>query len=945
MLPRLLLIALLALVPVAFSQALPGYQWVKQVDGSGLNSALAGVATDALGNVYLAGTTSSQHFPVKNALQAEMRSAGLYRFSGTAWTSLDLASCTSLALDPQNPAEIYAVSRGLKKSADGGVTFTSTTLADTQVFAVAIKPGNGQTIYAATAGQGVFRSADGGATWATANNGLPMQTDGSIRIENIWIDPANPGILFAATTRSLMRSTDGGASWQATAIGNSVERIAFDPGNAGVLYVHMAHDGLFRSADHGQTFAPFSVPKEIGQVLPDPMQPERLIGVGTGLFQSTDGGTNWTRESDAPIYDLVADPVNGVYYALSAGSGVVQISRDLKTVTSIEPRLSSANLNELTVANGQLYATSLGSTDVFVTKLDPSGNIVYSTYLGGSSYDQASALAVDAAGNVFVTGTTQSADFPASEGAYASSGSVFLTRLNADGSLGYSTYFSGTTPVGVATDGSGSAWLLGNSTGQLPVTPGALSTAFCCQPGYVSTGPPIIPQEASLTRFSPSGSSLSFSTYVSGSGTVSPLGTRAPATALALSSDGSAYIGGALGIFRVDAAGSTLLSSTNKALVIPQAMAFGPDGSLYAAGTPDLFEASPGAFQSAPSLAGIVRLDAALSKILAATAFGSTSQAKALATDADGHVYIGGSTGWNLPARTPLAGAFAGPTGFLSELSGDLSTLLFSSYFGDSNKFTVAGLSIGQNGDVLIGGTTNLTNSTPGQGDVWVNSLTLAPPPALRIDSVVNAASLADTPLAAGETIVVRGAGFGEHAQLLIGGTIVPPLSIAPAAITAIVPAELPAAAAVEVRSGGLSSNSLLMPVAVTSPGIFSQDGTGYGEGYILNKDGSLNSPSHPARPGDKITIFATGVGPMTFTDCCAVTDFPVNVFIDHVYCNGIAAIAGPVSGLPGTVYQISVYVPDGAALVANANRPPDGVVLQVNGANSQDGIAVSIER
>src|SRR5579863_1922881 len=112
-------------------------------------------------------------------------------------------------------------------------------------------------------------------------------------------------------------------------------------------------------------------------------------------------------------------------------------------------------------------------------------------------------MTVDAQGNVFVTGTTGSADFPVSSGAYATSGYVFLFRLNPDGSLGYSTYFSGTTPAAVATDGSGSAWLLGNNAfGGFPTTPGALSTTFCCPPlGGISIGPPIIPEQATLTRF------------------------------------------------------------------------------------------------------------------------------------------------------------------------------------------------------------------------------------------------------------------------------------------------------------------------------------------------------------------------------------------------------------------------------------------------------------
>jgi uncharacterized protein (TIGR03437 family) len=276
--------------------------------------------------------------------------------------------------------------------------------------------------------------------------------------------------------------------------------------------------------------------------------------------------------------------------------------------------------------------------------------------------------------------------------------------------------------------------------------------------------------------------------------------------------------------------------------------------------------------------------------------------------------------------------------------------LIFSSYFGDTESFTVSGIGIGQNGSVWIGGATNQSYSySPGSGNVWVNSLALTPPPALRIDSVENAASLLDGPIAAGETIVVNGAGFASNAQLTIAGAPVTPISITPAAITAVVPASVPAAAAaVEVQSGGARTNSVVIPVAATAPGIFSQSGTGYGQGYILNKDGTLNSPSNPAAPGDPITIFATGVGPLSFTQCCAVVQYPVNIFIDGVYCDGVLAITGPVNGLPGSVYQITVYVPNPAVDFPNAKPPfvfpaQDGVVMQVNGVSSQPGIAISI--
>jgi uncharacterized protein (TIGR03437 family) len=543
--------------------------------------------------------------------------------------------------------------------------------------------------------------------------------------------------------------------------------------------------------------------------------------------------------------------------------------------------------------------------------------VVYSTYFGGSAEDTASAIAVDAAGNVYVTGNTASLDFPVTKGAYASAGTIFLFKLNPDGSLGYSTYFAGGTPLAVAVDGAGSAYLAGSTQGGLPVTPGAYQTACNC--AIMSNGFfGVIVEGGFVTKFDPTGSSLTYSTYLQTAELASPVNT------MALASDGGVYIGGALGIYHLNAAGSAVLASLPPT-INAQAMAVGPDGSLYVAGGPagSAFQTTAGTFDPTPSGApslqyqagtlpatAVEKVDAQLAGVLAATYFGGPYDQVAVMTfDSAGNLYMGGDTApQGLPTRTPFQGGFATPTGFLSELSGDLSTLLFSSYFGDTQSFAVQGLGADADGTVRIGGVTNV-GAYSGGGDIYVNNLALAAPPALRIDAVENAASLLDGPISAGETIVVQGAGFGSNAELLIGGAAVPAISVTATAITAVVPQNVPnGAAEFQVQSGGASSNQVLIPVSVTSPGIFSQNGLGYGQGYILNKDGTLNTPSNPAAPGDPITIFATGVGPVSFTAVStqnyAVTQFPVNVFIDEFYANGVAAVMGPVQGFPGSVYH-----------------------------------------
>jgi uncharacterized protein (TIGR03437 family) len=259
-------------------------------------------------------------------------------------------------------------------------------------------------------------------------------------------------------------------------------------------------------------------------------------------------------------------------------------------------------------------------------------------------------------------------------------------------------------------------------------------------------------------------------------------------------------------------------------------------------------------------------------------------------------------------------------------------------------------VAIGASGSVVIGGATSETSQVgiSQTGNIYVNSLTPAAPPALRVDAIVNAASLLDGPLSPGETIVVRGAGFGSDAQLLIGGAALPALSMNSTQITAVVPSGLAIAPVlVQVASGGAASNPVPIRVAAGSPGLFSADGTGTGPGYILNQDGTLNSPSNPASIGQKITIYATGVGPVSFTDGFAVTGFQANVFVEGFFASGVAAIMGPVSGFPGSVYQLTVYVPN----PVDANQdlkdfvypPLVGVTLQIAGQSSQNALSLSI--
>lgn len=178
-----------------------------------------------------------------------------------------------------------------------------------------------------------------------------------------------------------------------------------------------------------------------------------------------------------------------------------------------------------------------GNGNAFVAQLNATGSaLVYSTYLGGSGGDAGNAIAVDGSGDAYVTGITNSTNFPVTPGAYQTTcgscgdgfdtGSVFVTMLNRTGSaLDYSTYLGGSGEaygVGIAVDSAGDAYVTGSAGDGFPTTPGAFQTTCC---------------GAFVTKFNPTGSFLYYSTYLDyGSG-----------ASIVVDGSGNAYVAGAAG--------------------------------------------------------------------------------------------------------------------------------------------------------------------------------------------------------------------------------------------------------------------------------------------------------------------------------------------------------------------------------------------------------------
>jgi Beta-propeller repeat len=123
-------------------------------------------------------------------------------------------------------------------------------------------------------------------------------------------------------------------------------------------------------------------------------------------------------------------------FSVNEGRGIVVDAAGNAYVTGTT---SSSDFPTVNAADNTLN----GSSDAFVTKLDPSGGIIYSTFLGGSGFDQGAFLALAGDGTLYVAGGTHSADFPAAQGEQRGPNDLFLARLSSEGEVLASTYLGG----------------------------------------------------------------------------------------------------------------------------------------------------------------------------------------------------------------------------------------------------------------------------------------------------------------------------------------------------------------------------------------------------------------------------------------------------------------------------------------------------------------------
>ena len=260
-----------------------------------------------------------------------------------------------------------------------------------------------------------------------------------------------------------------------------------------------------------------------------------FLGTAGSLIQSTSGGGY-----DAFVAKLNA--AGALVYSTYLGSRGDDFSTGIAvdaTGSAYVTGYTHGGSGFLGTAGSLIQSTSDGSYDAFVTKINAAGTaLVYSTYLGGSGTDVAHGIAVDAGGNAYVTGSTDTpgSGFPGTASSLIepinSSGNAFVTKLNPAGTaLVYSTYLGSSAFAdgrGIAVDATGSAYVTGYTTGSgFSGTAGSL-----IQSTFGGGG-----SDAFVTKLNPAGTALVYSTYLGGSG--SDRGTG-----IAVDAAGSAYVTG-----------------------------------------------------------------------------------------------------------------------------------------------------------------------------------------------------------------------------------------------------------------------------------------------------------------------------------------------------------------------------------------------------------------
>ncbi len=779
------------------------------------------------------------------------------RTTGLNVTGNGFVSVASAFYNPINPLIAYAVTSGpsyLYTSSDAGNTWLRiqpTYPGEPPVPQFSYSPNqagtitpDGKTLYDINGNGTLLSSTDGGNTWVKLARGFAIPT-------SIQVDPSNLSNLYVLDYYGLHKSTDGGATFTVITTPLSPRSLAVD--STGAVYLGGLVPLLYVSTDGTKTFA----------VVPN------LTGLDNPALSTSGSNVYVGSSSVGASFVVKLDPTGqnilySTFFGGTAGDSINGLAVDPQGNAVLVGTTNSPDF-PLTVPVSSPPAA--GKSDGFLTKLSADGtHLIYSTGLGASKSVSIQGVTLDSSGAVYVTGESNSADFQTTSNAFQSAwpstlcshppppgifgsqiplGSAFVSKISANGITPvYMTFLTGSCgsyTSGITVDQAGDAVVTGYTPSpDFPVSANSYQSSFL--ESVTSTGPGAILNAGFLAKISPAGDKLLASTLLGG-------GYATVANSAVLDASGHAFVTGFTQGFATGATSGAYQTKFVDACTPYVNIGFG----LPYTGTGDAF---------------VIELDPAFSTARFMTYLGGScnDSGSQIALDASGNIWIAGSASSpDFPLKGPFQGSGLSGSpiqGFVSELSGDGSQLLFSSYSEAS------ALALGPAAIYLAGWTGSAAS---------VAKIDPAQSPATSIDtllpviafppSTINPTFGGVTP---GQLIQISGRNLGPanlasaqvdasgHLPFVLANTVVffdnvpaPLVSVSASSIICYVPFEVVSTAKVTVSANGQMSNPVLIQVLASSPQILA----------VVNQDGSVNSAAHPAKAGSVILLYVSGLG------------------------------------------------------------------------------------
>ncbi|MGJ5815354.1 hypothetical protein [Paludibaculum fermentans] len=458
------------------------------------------IASDAAGNVYAAGRTISPNFKLENPFQIGLgESTGMRSLDmGLTWKRLGIPpdAIQMILPDPVDPNVLFAAGdQVIFKSSDAGESWKVVVARNKEpgnpfYLQPVVDRGNSQRL-AVAVGKGILlRSFDRGETWAEA--ACPLYNCGTVAD-----DPSGAGRLLAysAGQADIYLSPDWGQSFQRVATPQSanplVRAASLDPAHPGWIYAvtdSFTQSELWLSKDSGASWIRRTLPLDpynsVSAFVPDIERADTWYIVSlSDLYRTEDGGATWVpvRYKTSGSFALPSHQCgSGGGLVAITGSGTVAASSDLGASWGPDRLYGFSRISA--GPDCAIYGTKTFSGDAFLVKIARDGSVVWSTLLAGAMDEWVTALKLDAHGDIAVLGFTRSPDFPrtAPHVGVAGERDLFVARFSNSGQLLGAVTVGGQSdeqPVALDIGPHCDAYVAGiTASSDFPVTPDALNT-------------------------------------------------------------------------------------------------------------------------------------------------------------------------------------------------------------------------------------------------------------------------------------------------------------------------------------------------------------------------------------------------------------------------------------------------------------------------------------